>query len=214
MTPDKTDAAQDKKTQILRATTSLIKKEGLQALSFEAVAAEAGLSRQLVRYYFSDLDTLIVALCDHFGNGYREILVSGIVEVSQVKRLDFFLDFFFNLADGHPMPDNLEAYDSLLAYAVGSDALRTRLCDQYKTLGQVIIHELAIAHPELDGHACEELSFLFVSMMHAHWSFVASLGYAPDHGRLTRRAIDRLIQSYIADGTHVPQIARPWAREG
>ncbi|WP_299957673.1 TetR/AcrR family transcriptional regulator [uncultured Roseobacter sp.] len=210
---EKTAGSPEKKLQILQAATNLIKTKGLQALSFEAVSAEAGLSRQLVRYYYSDLDMLIVALCDHLGNGYREILVAGIVEVSQVQRLGFFLDFFFDLADDHPMPDNLEVYDSLLAYAVGSDTLKNRLCDQYKTLGQVIVHELAIAHPELDGHACEELSYLFVSMMHAHWSYVASLGYSRAHSRLTRNAIDRLIASYVSDASRVPVIERPWSRD-
>lgn len=203
----------DKKAQILRAATILIKERGLQSLSFEAVAHQAGFSRQLIRYYFTDLDMLIVALCDYLGSGYRDLLVVGIIDVSQVKRIDFFLDFFFDLADEHPMPDNLAAYDSLLAYAVGSDVLRDQLCDQYLTLGQVIIHELAIAYPELDGRACEELSFLFVSMMHAHWSFVASLGYARDHGRLTRRAIDRLIASYVADPSPTPGVERAWARD-
>lgn len=203
---------EDKKTQILRAATNVIRDRGLQALAFEAVASEAGLSRQLVRYYFADIDSLMVALCDFLGNGYREALVAGIVEVSQVQRLDFFLDYFFDLLDAHPMPDNLAAYDSLLAFAVGSDEMADRMCQQYRTLGQVIEHELAIVHPELDGQACGELSFLFVSMMHAHWSFVASLGYARDHGRLTRKAIDRLITSYVAEAERSPLVARPWAR--
>ncbi|MEL6206868.1 MAG: TetR/AcrR family transcriptional regulator [Pseudomonadota bacterium] len=206
--------AQDKKSQILRGATTLIKGQGLQALSFEAVAKEAGLSRQLVRYYFADLDTLIVELCEFLGNGYREILIAGIVDIAQVERLKFFLDFFFDLAEEHPMPDNLEAYDSLLAYAVGSDELKKRLCDQYKTLGQVIAHELAIAHPALDGHACEELSFIFVSMMHAHWSFVASLGYSRAHSRLARRAMDRLIESYLSDSSPSRSLDRPWSRDG
>ena len=112
------------------------------------------------------------------------------------------------------MPDNLEAYDALVAYAVGSAPFRDRLCDQYRTLGQVMVHELAIAYPQLKGPACEELSYLFVSMMHAHWSFVASLGHTRAHGKLTRKAIDRLIESYINDSTQIPTIERAWAREG
>ncbi len=209
----KNNQTAEKKIEIIRAATNLIKDRGLQALSFEAVAQESGLSRQLVRYYFADLDALILELCTFLGNGYRDILVEGIVNIGQVERLRFFLDFFFDLADPHQMPDNLEVYDSLLAYAVGSEELRTRLCEQYKTLGQVIVHELAIAHPELDGHACEELSFLFVSMMHAHWSFVASLGYSRDHGRLARRAIDRLIESYINDSSKERSVDAPWSRD-
>jgi AcrR family transcriptional regulator len=204
------DANADKRTRILTATTALIRDHGLQALSFEAVAAQSGLSRQLIRYYCPDLDQLITALSDFLARGYRDALVAGILEVGEVGRLDFFLDFFFDLAEGHPMPDNLAAYDSLLAYAVGAPGLRDRMCDQYKTLGDVIVHELAIAHEDLAPHACEELSFLFVEMMHAHWSFVASLGYSRDHSRLTRRAIDRLIDSYKTDAT--PALKRPWAR--
>jgi AcrR family transcriptional regulator len=204
---------QDKKTHILLAAADLIRDHGIQAISFERIARQAGLSRQLLRYYFSDQDQIIVALCDFLGGRYREFLVAGIVNIGEVQRLSFFLDFFFNLADGHPMPDDLEVYDSLVAYAVGSDPMKERLCGQYLTLGQVIIHELAIAYPALSGKQCEELSFLFVSMMHAHWSFVATLGYSRDHSRLTRRAIDRLIDSYVKDPSPVPVLETPWARD-
>lgn len=209
---NKRDQAPDKKAQILNAAASLLTKSGVQAFSFENIAYEAGLSRQLVRYYYSDLDELIVDLCDHLGYMYQSMLVSGIIDVKPVERLGFFLDFFFDLADGHPMPINLETYDALVAYSVGSPRLRDRMCEQYKTLGQVIIHELAIAHPQLNKAACEELSFMFVSMMHAHWSFVASLGHSREHSRLARKSIDRLIESYLNDPSDVPVIERPWSR--
>ncbi len=207
------DQPPDKKTQILDAAAHLLRVQGAQALSFENIAKEADLSRQLIRYYFSDLEDLIVELCNYLAKGYRDLLVAGVVNVGQVERLQFFLDFFFDLADGHPMPANLEVYDTLIAYSVGSDRLRENMCGQYSVLGQVMIHELAIAHPELDGKACEELSFLFVSMMHSHWSFVASLGYAREHSLLTRKAIDRLIASYIDDEVFVPVMGNPWSRD-
>lgn len=54
------DRAQDKKAQILFAATDLIRDHGIQAVSFERIARRAGLSRQLLRYYFTDLDQLIV----------------------------------------------------------------------------------------------------------------------------------------------------------
>ena len=207
------DQSQDRKTLILKATTKILNEKGLQGLSFESVANEAGLSRQLIRYYFSDLDMLVSELCDYLGNVYREMIVAGIVEVAQVERLRFFLDFLFDLAEEYRMPANLEAYDAMVAYAVGSDQVKERLCAQYKTLGQVIAQELAIAHAELDGPSCEELSFLFVSMMHAHWSFVASLGFSRQHSHVTRRAIDRLIASYINDTPPGPRIESPWSQK-
>ncbi|WP_136659144.1 TetR/AcrR family transcriptional regulator [Nitratireductor sp. XY-223] len=209
--PNAGDPTHDKKTQILNAATRLLTTQGLQVVSFESIANEAGLSRQLVRYYYSDLDALMVELCGHLQQVYQDALVAGIVEVRQVERLKFFLDFLFGLSEDHPMPDNLEAYDALFAYAVGSASLKERLCEKYKTLGQVILHELAITHPELDDAACKELSFLVVSMMHAHWSYIATLGFSPDHNRLARRAIDRLIASYINEAPTDPSIEKPWS---
>jgi AcrR family transcriptional regulator len=190
----------DKKTQIPVAATKLLRKRGLQAFSFDAVAGEAGLSRQLVRYYYSNLDDLMVDLCEHLMLVYQKILTTGIGKVGQVGRLEFFLDFFFGVTNDHPMPDNLEVYDVFFAYAVGSEPLKDRLRELYKTLRDIITHELAIAHPQLDAKAHDELSFLFVSMMHVHWSFVATLGYSSDHNRITRQAFDRLIASYTGGG--------------
>ena len=141
--------AADRKTQILTAAAGLLSAQGVQALSFEAVAQAAGLSRQLVRYYFADLDALMAGLCDHLAAGYRELLIGGILELREVERLGFFLDFFFDLAEARRMPGDLEAYDALVAWSVGAAPLRERMCAQYRTLGQVMVHELAIAHPQL-----------------------------------------------------------------
>ena len=207
------DQSQEKKIQILKAATNVLTEKGLQGLSFESVANEAGLSRQLLRYYFTDLDMLVSELCDYLGNVYRELLVAGIVEVGEVERLRFFFDFLFDLAEEHRMPANLEAYDAMVAYSVGSEIVNERLSAQYQTLDQVISQELAIAHTELDSPACEELSFIFVSMMHAHWSFVASLGYSRQHSQVIRNAIDRLIASYIDDEPSRPRIKSPWTKD-
>lgn len=205
---------QDKKTLILDATTRLLVREGVQALSFEGVANMAELSRQLVRYYYADLDLLMCDLCDHLGQAYQNALVQGIVNVQQVKRLDFFLDFFFGVSEQQEMPANLEAYDALFAYAVGSEKVRDRMRAQYEILGQVMVHELAIAHPPLDAGACKELSFLFVSAMHAHWSFVASLGYSPAHNLLAREGFARLIASYVENPQNTVDPQDPWQRDG
>ena len=94
---------------------------------------------------------------------------------------------------------SLGAFEALLEASPTDREASDRLRELYKTLRNVIIHELAIAHPQLDGKAHEELSFLFISMMHAHWSFVATLGYSSDHNRITRQAFDTLISSYVGE---------------
>ncbi|MEZ5880871.1 MAG: hypothetical protein R3D35_09440 [Nitratireductor sp.] len=110
------------------------------------------------------------------------------------------------------MPAKLQVYDAMVAYSVGSAELKERMCENYKTLGQVMTHELAIAYPQLDGTACEEISYLFVSLMHTNWSFIASLGFSREHSRITRKAIDRLIASYVSETPSAPLMERPWSR--
>lgn len=210
--PNGDNPTQNKKHQILDAATRVLRVDGLQAFSFESVANEAGLSRQLVRYYYADLGSLMLELCGHLQKVYQDVITAGIVEVDEVGRLDFFLDFLFGLSESHPMPDNLEVYDAFFAFAVGSAQLRDRLREKYMTLGQVIVHELAVAHPKLDHAAYQELSFLIVSMMHAHWSYVATLGFSPDHNRLARRAVDRLIESYLNGLPTDVSTENPWSR--
>lgn len=207
------DQSPNKKEQILDATTALLTSSGLQALSFENIAKQTGVSRQLIRYYYPTLDGLIADLCDHLGKVYQDVLIAGVVKVGQVERLDFFLDFFFGVSADYPMPDNLEAYDSLFAFAVGAPEVKTRLRVKYRTLGQVIQHELAIAHPQLDAAACDELSFLFVSMMHAHWSYIATLGFSQAYNKVARKAMDRLIASYCDEGTAKPAVEPSWFRD-
>lgn len=201
-----------KKVLILDAAMRLLGERGLQALSFEAVATEAGLSRQLIRYYYPGSDELMVELCDHMGQIYQDALVKGIVKVGQVERLDFFLDFFFGVSEVEELPPNLQVYDAMFAYSVGCAELRDRMRAHYETLGKVIVHELAIAFPELGRSACGELSFLFVSAMHAHWSFVATMAYDPEHGRVARKAFDRVIASYRAANDVEPALDLPWRR--
>lgn len=211
MTSD--DPSTDKKTLILDAATRLLTTSGLQALSFEMLAKQTGLSRQLIRYYYPNLDGLVAELCDYLGKVYQDVLIAGVVKVGQVERLDFFLDFFFGVSADYPMPDNLEAYDSLFAYCVGAPDVKTRLRAKYRTLGQVIQHELAIAYPQLDAPACDELAFLFVSLMHAHWSYIATLGFSQDYNRVARKAIDRLITSYCDGVPTTPIIEKSWMRD-
>ncbi len=202
----------NKKVVVLDAATKVLRTQGLQTLTFDSIANEADISRQLVRYYYPNLEILMVDLCDHLAATYREILVKSVQEIGQVQRLDLFLDFFFGVTDRYPMPDNLEVYDAFFAFAVGSSQMRDRLCMTYEMLGQVFLHELSIAHPELEDFVASELSFMFVSMMHAHWSYVATLGYSHEHGNITRAAMGRLIKSYLDQPAASPLVSKTWQR--
>ncbi len=202
-----------KRAAIVRAAFAVLMSDGVQALSFEAVARSAGLSRQLIRYYFRDPEALMVALCDHMAELYRDALVSGVTRIEDGNRLDFFLDFYFDLLGNPRKPRDDQAVEAVFAFAAGSVPVRSALRQHYGRLGQLVAHEIAVQHPSLSLDECGELSWLFVCLLHGHWRMVATLGHAEEHRHITRRAMDRLIDSYLRRAHPPLGPVKPWAPE-
>jgi AcrR family transcriptional regulator len=205
------DNKPDNRARIVDAAFAALMKSGLPPLSFDAIAAEAGTSRQLVRYYFATAEDLMLELCDLLADGYRQALVDNATRLEGPDRLSMFLDFYFDLLDGTAKPKDDQVYDAMMSLATGSTRIRENLRGQYTLLGQVLAHEFRVAHPALSLRACEELSYLFVCLMYGHWKMVATLGVSSEHNRITRTAMDRLIREYRVNGAQVGGSTKVWA---
>ncbi len=197
-----------RKPEIVAGAIAALNKHGLSMISFDLIADEADMSRQLIRHYFPDTEALMVAVCDGLAAVYKDALMRGILATKATERLPMFLDFYFDLlGDKDPAKDPARefakprddaAYDAMLSVATGCAAVRRNLHDQYQLLQMTIAHEVQISNPTLPQSACREIGFLFVSLMYGHWKMVATLGFSEDHNRVTRAAVDRLIASYVA----------------
>lgn len=193
------------------ATIKALRSKGLPPLSYDVVAGELALTRQAVRYHFPETEDLMAAVCDRLAEAYQTALVRHARLLEGRRRLDVFLDFYFNLLDGAPKPADDAAYDAMMSLATGFEAVRVNLRDQYGLLGRVMAQEFEVSHPELSRQAAEELSYLFVCLMYGHWKMVATLGVSDAHNRLTRSAVDRLIRSYQRDGAANGPELRVWS---
>lgn len=204
----------DTKTAIVDAAISALEKRGLPLLSYDAIAEEAGVTRQAVRYHFADPEALMLAICDRLADAYRNALIVNAARLQGPNRLEVFLDFYFNLLDGTLKPEDDAAYDAMMSLARGSSAVRRNLATQYRTVGDVMCHEFRVSHPELGHRSAEELSYLFVCLMYGHWKMVASLGISASHNRIARAAIDRLIRSYCSVGAREDGEEKVWSGNG
>ena len=199
------------KLRIVDAAIKALRSKGLPPLSYDVVAGELGLTRQAVRYHFPETEDLMLAVCDRLAEAYRSALIRNASRLQGARRVDVFLDFYFNFLDGTPKPADDAAYDAMLSLAAGSEAVRANLREQYTLLGQVMAQEFEVAYPDLGAQAAEELSYLFVCLMYGHWKMVATLGVSDAHNRLTRAAVDRLIRSYCGDGPRNGDALRVWS---
>ncbi len=202
----------DRKAQAVKGAFLALKKHGLGDISFDLIADETGMSRQLLRYHFPDHDALMVSVCDYLAQLYRDSMIAAASALEGPKRIETFLDFYFDLLEGTPKPRDDQAYDAMMALAARSTPIRNALAEQYGLLGQVLSHEFTVQHPELNHQSASELSYLFVSIMYGHWKMVASLGYSEDHNAIARRAVDRLIASYVRKPADAQQTVRVWAK--
>lgn len=190
---------EDPKRAIVLGAFAALKAQGLPMMSYDIIADNAGLSRQLVRYHFSDPGDLMVAVCDYLAECYRDALLAAVTKADTVDRLEVFLDFYFDLLDEAPKPRDDQVYDAMMSLAAGSERVQDNLRTQYGLLGQVLSHEFSLKHPDLDSESANELAYLFVCLMYGHWKMVASLEFDEEHKHITRKAMDRLIRSYVAN---------------
>lgn len=210
---DETDFG-SKKEQVVRGAFNALMTHGLGNLSYNHVAHESGISRQLIRHYFPDQDSLMLAVCDHLAGLYQQPLIATASALEGPQRLSVFLDFYFDLLSDTPKPRDDQVYDAMMAMAAKSDVIKSALANQYGLLGQVLSHEFVVQYPELNLQSAQELSFLFVSLMYGHWKMVASLGFSEDHNLVTRQAMDRLIASYVESPAELTEAAKIWEKAG
>lgn len=186
----------DTKSDILDAAFAVLMAEGLPAVSYERIADHMGVTRQGVRYHFPVPSDLALALCDRLADAYRDRLVAGAAEVPSDQRLDYFLDFYFDLLPDRPKPRDDQVYDAMFALAAGDPSVQQNLRGQYTLLGQVVSNEVQVQCPQLSRRDSEEISYLFVSLMYGHWKMAATLGLPEEHKSICRKAMARIIASY------------------
>ena len=67
-----------RKPEIVEAAFNAILKNGLPHISYDLIAQEADMSRQLIRHYFPDPIELMVAVCDRLA-AWRVVAPRGSV---------------------------------------------------------------------------------------------------------------------------------------
>ncbi|WP_258934382.1 TetR/AcrR family transcriptional regulator [Nesterenkonia pannonica] len=94
---------QSKREQALEAATRVVQRDGVTALSYEAVAAEAGLTKGGLVYHFPSREALLRALHEHVSGGWERYMAQQVSDDANPAR-----------------PEELDAQSRLDAYVRGS----------------------------------------------------------------------------------------------
>ncbi|MET8378887.1 TetR/AcrR family transcriptional regulator [Streptomyces microflavus] len=66
-----------KRTQILEAATRVVEREGVKSVTFDSVAAEAGLTKGGLLYHFASRDDLVQAIHQHLADEWEAQMVAA-----------------------------------------------------------------------------------------------------------------------------------------
>ncbi|HEY8866881.1 MAG TPA: TetR/AcrR family transcriptional regulator [Solirubrobacteraceae bacterium] len=105
----------DRRDELLAAGLHLFSSQAYDELSIDAIAAEAGVAKGLLYYYFGSKRGFYVALIEQAARGMRERAATDL-ELPPRERLEHALDAHLSYAGEHSA-----GYRTLLAGGVGSD---------------------------------------------------------------------------------------------
>ncbi|MGW0908584.1 TetR/AcrR family transcriptional regulator [Streptomyces sp. NPDC002853] len=66
-----------KRTQILEAATRVVEREGVKSVTFDSVAAEAGLTKGGLLYHFASREDLVQAIHQHLADQWEAAIVAA-----------------------------------------------------------------------------------------------------------------------------------------
>ncbi|SMQ71284.1 transcriptional regulator, TetR family [Plantibacter sp. VKM Ac-1784] len=82
---------ESKRDNILDAAARVVEREGVRAVTYETVAAEAGLTKGGVVYHFTSREDMVTALHEHMAGVWEQGMVAAVgmpaAEASETQRL-------------------------------------------------------------------------------------------------------------------------------
>lgn len=134
---------------ILDAAARLLRSTEFEALSLSRIAAEAGVSKGTLYYYYSSKDDILFDVADRYLNGLLEELLAWVDNGQKDTALPRLLGFVLERGMGDEF-GNLRLY--LIGASVsGHDALRKKYIELYAQFQRTLVTRLSQRAPGADA---------------------------------------------------------------
>lgn len=190
--------AEERRAGILAAVAETLQAEGLPFPSYDRVAGHAALSRQLVRHYFPDPEGLMVSACQKVTASYLAEIARHLEAVDDEEGLTRLIDLCLDGAGARDEVPPPPAFESLIALARSSPAVRDALKAEVRALRSLFSREVGRAHPQLAPEEREEVAHLLVAQLLGHWTMSDALALRPGDPGSARAAMQGIVSAYTA----------------
>jgi AcrR family transcriptional regulator len=174
-----------RREQILDALERCLARDGLVGTTLEAVAAEAGVHRSVIRHYFGNRDALVAAAVERAALAYAADLAKALRDGPAARRFDAFLDYLFlGPFVGHA--DRERLFNALFA-ALDDEASRRLLRECYRSFEDVCFRALQAEVPDAPAGAVRGAAYAIACLAEQSAAFLA-IGFPRARARAARRA--------------------------
>jgi len=199
--------ADERVEQILAATGRAFARYGVEGATLERVAAEAGLSRSLVRYFVGNREDLVALYRQRLLDRYSALPEESVDGVPATALL---LEALF---DDEPDLDDYAAIDAILAAARYDDALREDVLAFYLRMESSIARAVRHDHADWDEQRVSEAAYQVLTAVYGHWT-MHSLGFPADRAAAAREQARAALgvprrRKAVASGTMSEHPTRP-----
>ena len=179
-----------RKPQLLDAYARCLVKFGPEGSTLDRIAAEAGVTRALVRHYLGNREDVDRAFVAHIQRALRRLVPRTRGRAPPADRLPIILDALFSQDTDEPSG----SVDSLLGASAEDPVLRGLLREMYLELEHLLDAELASSKPGADPHERRRVAYGILCLAGMHRS-LADVGFPADRGPAAKACAHQLVAS-------------------
>ncbi len=184
------DLSAERSEQILDAFSRCVARSGLDAVSLEEVAGEAGVRRSIIRHYIGNRDNLVAAFLDRLEvhlQRQNDDMRTWFIANPGVGGLPHYL--FWDAPD-----DALPVLESVYSAARRNPAIAARLESWLQGFADALQDVLRASFPDADPDAITTVAHGLAAIYNDHQS-MRTLGAPPRYRAMALAAAEALIAS-------------------
>ena len=184
------DLSAERSEQILDAFSRCVARSGLDAVSLEEVASEAGVRRSIIRHYIGNRDDLVAAFLDRLEarlQQQNDDMRAWFIANPGVGSLPHYL--FWDAPD-----DELPVLESVFSAARRNPAIAVRLENWLQGFADALGGVLRASFPEADQEDITTVAHGLAAIYNNHQSML-TLGVPPRYRAMALAAAEVLIAS-------------------
>lgn len=163
--------AKQRREELLDAFERCIVQYGLEGTSLEQVAAEAGMTRSIIRHYIGNRDDLVDALIQRIITQYIARLEAEYADLSSEQIIPYTLKTMFAQKQTVDLHDKI-IIDVLMTAQDRYPRAKKMLAELYDALVKGFADDLRRAYPKASKTQCRQVAYALICLSEMNDSFM------------------------------------------